>query len=145
IDRKVITGIADVADKVYDGSTAAELSNLGLVGVVDGDEGKVSGTGTTGAFSDKNAGTAKSVIGSGIALAGEEAGNYRFDTDAQIGVADIDRKVITGIADVADKVYDGSTAAELSNLGLVGVVDGDEGKVSGTGTTGAFSDKNAGT
>ncbi|MBA1205353.1 filamentous hemagglutinin N-terminal domain-containing protein, partial [Pseudomonas capeferrum] len=144
IDRKVITGIADVADKVYDGGTAAELSNLGLVGIVDGDEGKVSGTGTTGAFSDKNAGTDKSVIGSGIALAGEEAGNYRFDTDAQIGLADIDRKVITGTADVADKVYDGSTAAELSNLGLVGVVDGDEGKVSGTGTTGAFSDKNAG-
>ncbi|MBA1202186.1 hypothetical protein G7009_10520, partial [Pseudomonas capeferrum] len=145
IDRKVITGTADVADKVYDGSTAAELSNLGLVGVVDGDEGKVSGTGTTGAFNDKNAGTDKSVTGSGIALAGEEAGNYRFDTDAQIGVADIDRKVITGTADVADKVYDGSTAAELSNLGLVGIVDGDEGKVSGTGTTGAFSDKNAGT
>ncbi|WP_434773245.1 YDG domain-containing protein [Pseudomonas entomophila] len=145
IARKVITAIADVADKVYDGGTVAELSNVGLVGVVDGDEGKVSGTGNTGSFIDKNAGTAKAVTGSGIALGGEEAGNYRFDTDAQIGVADIARKVITAIADVADKVYDGGTVAELSNVGLVGVVDGDEGKVSGTGTTGAFVDKNAGT
>ena len=144
IERKVITGIADVADKVYDGGTVAELGNIGLVGVVDGDKGKVTGTGNTGTFSDKNAGTDKSVTGSGIALAGEEAGNYRFDTDAQIGTADITRKVITGIADVADKVYDGGTVAELGNIGLVGVVDGDEGKVTGTGSTGTFNDKNAG-
>ncbi|AUA34561.1 filamentous hemagglutinin N-terminal domain-containing protein [Pseudomonas sp. SGAir0191] len=145
IDRKVLTGKADVANKTYDGTTTAQLSDLGLIGVVDGDEGKVTGTGTTGAFVDKNAGTNKSVVGSGIALSGEEAGNYSFDTTAEIGKANIDRKVLTGKADVANKTYDGTTTAQLSDLGLIGVVDGDEGKVTGTGTTGAFVDKNAGT
>uniref|UniRef100_UPI0011A4E730 YDG domain-containing protein n=1 Tax=Pseudomonas sp. DE0010 TaxID=2584951 RepID=UPI0011A4E730 len=76
---------------------------------------------------------------------GEESGNYSFDTTAEIGKANIDRKVLTGKAEVANKVYDGGTTAQLSDLDLVGVVDGDEGKVAGTGTTGAFVDKNAGT
>ncbi|MBF8779445.1 hypothetical protein IV505_06850 [Pseudomonas fulva] len=145
IERKVLTGIADVADKVYDGNTIAQLGNLGLVGVVDGDEGKVTGTGTTGSFVDKNAGADKSVTGSGVALTGEEAGNYSFDTSAEIGKATIERKVLTGIADVADKVYDGNTIAQLGNVGLVGVIDADQGKVTGSGTTGSFADKNAGT
>ncbi|WP_256674302.1 YDG domain-containing protein, partial [Pseudomonas sp. DE0010] len=102
IDRKVLTGKAEVANKVYDGGTTAQLSDLDLVGVVDGDEGKVTGTGTTGAFTDKNAGVGKTVTGSGVALTGEEAGNYRFDTTAEIGKANIDRKVLTGKADVAN-------------------------------------------
>ncbi|MEQ9727307.1 YDG domain-containing protein [Pseudomonas sp. WHRI 8822A] len=144
IDRKVLTANADVADKTYDGSTIASLSNVALVGIVDGDQGKVSTSGTTGAFSDKNAGQDKSVTGSGIALTGEEADNYAFDSDAEIGKADIDRKVLTANADVADKTYDGSTTANLSNVALVGMVDGDQGKVGTSGTTGAFSDKNAG-
>ena len=145
IERKVLTGIADVADKVYDGNTGAQLGNVGLVGVIDADQGKVTGAGTTGSFVDKNAGVDKSVTGSGIALTGEEANNYRFDTTAEIGKATIERKVLTGIADVADKVYDGNTIAQLGNVGLVGVVDGDQGKVTGSGTTGSFADKNAGT
>ncbi|MER0042844.1 YDG domain-containing protein [Pseudomonas sp. MGal98] len=144
IDRKVLTANADVADKTYDGSTTASLSNVALVGIVDGDQGKVSTSGSTGAFSDKNAGQDKSVTGSGIALTGEEADNYAFDTDAEIGKADIDRKLLTANADVADKTYDGSTTANLSNVSLVGIVDGDQGKVSTSGSTGAFSDKNAG-
>ncbi|QTN46158.1 filamentous hemagglutinin N-terminal domain-containing protein [Ectopseudomonas mendocina] len=144
IDRKVLTANADVADKTYDGTTTANLSNVSLVGIVDGDEGKVGTSGTTGTFSDKNAGQDKSVTGSGIALTGEEADNYAFDSDAEIGKADIDRKVLTANADVADKTYDGTTTANLSNVSLVGIVDGDEGKVGTSGTTGTFSDKNAG-
>ncbi|KAB0550135.1 filamentous hemagglutinin N-terminal domain-containing protein [Pseudomonas argentinensis] len=144
IDRKVLTASADVADKTYDGTTTANLSNVSLVGIVGGDEGKVNTSGTTGAFSDKNAGQDKSVTGSGIALTGEEADNYAFDTDAEIGKADIDRKLLTANADVADKTYDGTTTANLSNVSLVGIVGGDEGKVSTSGSTGAFSDKNAG-
>ncbi|MDN6875676.1 YDG domain-containing protein [Pseudomonas citronellolis] len=143
INRKVLTATADVTDKVYDGNTNAQLSNVNLVGVVAGDEGAVVGTGSTGSFADRNAGNDKAVSGSGIALSGAEAGNYSFDTTAQIGAADISRKVLTGTADVADKVYDGTTNAQLGNIGLVGVVAGDEGKVAGSGA-GSFADKNAG-
>ena len=144
IDRKVLTANADVADKTYDGTTTANLSNVALVGIVNGDEGKVDTSGTTGAFIDKNAGQDKSVTGSGIALTGDEANNYAFDTDAQIGTADIDRKTLTATADVANKTYDGTTTADLSNISLVGIVSGDQGKVTGTGDKGAFIDKNAG-
>ncbi|GBL57461.1 filamentous hemagglutinin [Pseudomonas citronellolis] len=144
VDKKVLTATADVADKVYDGNTNAQLSNLSLVGVVAGDEGQVASTGSTGSFADKNAGSDKSVTGSGIGLSGAEAGNYSFDTAAQIGTADIARKVLTATADVADKVYDGNTDAQLSNVNLVGVVAGDEGQVVSAGVTGTFSDKNAG-
>ncbi|MBT2315290.1 filamentous hemagglutinin N-terminal domain-containing protein, partial [Pseudomonas fluorescens] len=144
IDRKVLTATADAANKTYDGSTTASLSNLALIGVVGGDEGKVNTSGTTGTFIDKNAGQGKAVSGSGVALTGDEANNYVFDTTAQIGTADIERKVLTATADVANKTYDGSTTASLSNLALIGIVGGDEGKVNTSGTTGAFVDKNAG-
>ncbi|UCJ18861.1 filamentous hemagglutinin N-terminal domain-containing protein [Pseudomonas sp. MM211] len=144
IDRKTLTATADVANKTYDGSTVADLSNISLVGIVDGDQGKVTGSGDKGAFIDKNAGEGKSVTGSGIALTGDEANNYAFDTDAQIGTADIDRKTLTATADVANKTYDGTTVADLSNISLIGIVDGDQGKVTGSGDKGAFIDKNAG-
>ncbi|MDP9783547.1 YDG domain-containing protein [Pseudomonas fluorescens] len=144
IDRKQLTATANVADKTYDGTTTANLSNLALIGIVGGDEGKVTTTGTTGTFIDKNAGQGKSVSGSGVALTGDEASNYLFDTTAQIGTADIDRKQLTATANVADKTYDGTTTANLSNLALIGIVGGDEGKVATTGTTGTFIDKNAG-
>ena len=144
IDRKTLTATADVADKTYDGTTSANLSNVQLVGVVAGDNGKVNTSGSTGSFVDKNAGQGKSVSGSGIGLTGDEANNYAFDTGAQIGKADIDKKTLTATADVADKTYDGTTGADLSNVQLVGVVAGDAGKVNTSGSTGSFVDKNAG-
>ncbi|WP_445577358.1 Filamentous hemagglutinin [Pseudomonas sp. E141] len=144
IDRKVLTATADVANKTYDGTTTASLSNLALIGIVGGDEGKVTSSGTTGTFINKNAGQDKAVSGSGVALTGDEANNYAFDTTAQIGTADIDRKVLTATADVANKTYDGTTAASLSNLALIGIVGGDEGKVTSSGSTGTFINKNAG-
>ncbi|KJH79118.1 YDG domain-containing protein, partial [Stutzerimonas stutzeri] len=106
--------------------------------------GKVNTSGSTGSFVDKNAGQDASVSGSGIALTGDEANNYAFDTSAQIGTADIDKKTLTATADVADKVYDGTTGADLSNVQLIGVVAGDAGKVNTSGSTGSFVDKNAG-
>ncbi|MCQ4331888.1 YDG domain-containing protein, partial [Stutzerimonas stutzeri] len=144
IGKKALTATADVADKTYDGTTAAELSNIVLGGIVSGDAGKVITSGSTGSFVDKNAGNNKSVSGSGIALTGDEAANYSFDTSAQIGTADIEKKALTATADVADKTYDGTTGAQLSNIVLSGIVGGDEGKVGTSGSSGSFSDKNAG-
>ncbi len=125
IDRKLLTANADVADKTYDGTTTANLSNVLLVGIIDGDQGKVSTSGTTGAFSDKNAGQDKSVTGSGLALTGEEADNYAFDADAQVGSADIDRKIVTAKVEVADKLYDGKNTAIIRDIALDGIIEGD--------------------
>ncbi|MCG6538459.1 YDG domain-containing protein, partial [Pseudomonas sp. KSR10] len=92
-------------------------------------------------FVDKNAGLDKSVSGSGIALTGDEANNYAFDTGAQIGKADIDRKTITAVVNIADKVYDGNGTAVIRDTKLNGVITGDDISASGTA---AFSDPAAG-
>ncbi|MEW5700592.1 YDG domain-containing protein, partial [Pseudomonas synxantha] len=86
----------------------------------------------------------KSVTGTGISLAGEEAGNYSFNTGAQIGTGVIDKKTLTATADVSGKVYDGNTTANLGNVQLVGVVDGDADELQVVGNQGSFIDKNAG-
>lgn len=143
ITPKALTATATVTDKVYDGTRRAALSNVALVGVVAGDQGVVGATGTNGTFADKNAGTGKVVAGSGVALSGNGASNYTFDATAQIGTAAITPKTITATADVAGKVYDGSTLASIGNVAFNGVVAGDT-LTSGAGSVGAFDTKNAG-
>ena len=144
IDRKTLTATADVANKVYDGNTQASLGNVQLIGVVNGDAGNVQVLGNQGSFSDKNAGVGKSVTGTGLTIGGVEAGNYSFNSGANVGTATIDRKTLTATADVADKVYDGTTQASLGNVQLIGVVNGDAGNLQVVGNQGSFSDKNAG-
>jgi filamentous hemagglutinin family protein len=143
ITPKTISGSATGVDKVYDGTTAASLTGVQLVGVVAGDQNDVLAVGTSGSFDDKNAGGAKTIRGSGISLAGSGAGNYAFDTAAPVATAAITPKTITATADVAGKVYDGNTVASISNIAFGGVVAGDS-LTSGAGSTGAFDSKNAG-
>jgi filamentous hemagglutinin family protein len=143
ITPKALTATASVADKVYDGTTAATLGNVALVGVVAGDQNVVGTTGTSGSFATRNAGTGKVVSGSGVALSGSGASNYTFDTTAQIGTAAITPKTVTATASVADKVYDGGTSATISGVALTGVVAGDV-LASGAGSVGTFADKNVG-
>ncbi|MGJ7580575.1 YDG domain-containing protein [Variovorax sp. RHLX14] len=143
ITPKTITATASITDKVYDGSTVATIGNVAFTGVVSGDA-LSSGTGSTGTFDTKNVGTAKNVTGAGIVLSGADAGNYVFDATAAIGTGAITPKTITASATGTDKVYDGSTAAVLTGVQLVGLVAGDRNAVSAIGTAGSFADKNAG-
>jgi len=139
-----VTGIT-AGSKVYDGTTAATIDtgDALFAGMVAGDSLTAS---ASGAFADKNAGAAKAVNVSGIALGGADAANYDLAsrtarTTADIGRATID--AVTGIT-AANKVYDGASNAAL-NLGsatFVGQVAGDA-LVLGAPVTGTFSDKNA--
>ncbi|WP_233215599.1 YDG domain-containing protein [Rhodopirellula bahusiensis] len=146
ISQKALTvsGIA-AADKVYDGTTnaALDLSGLTLFGLISGDE--ITTSGTSGAFTNKNVGTDKTVNITGTTFGGADAGNYAI-TDQSNAIADITAKAITvsGIA-VGDKVYDGTTngTVDLSGLTFNGLVGGDD--LTGSGTVGTFADKNAGT
>jgi trimeric autotransporter adhesin len=142
-----VTGFA-AGNKTYDGNTTATISNAGsLTGVVLSDAGKVALNNTGATFDTKDAGTAKTVTLNGKTLTGDEAKNYVLASDAVTATADIAQKQLT-IAEfaAANKVYDGNTTAMISNAGkLVGVVEGDTGKVA-LGNTGAtFDTKNAGT
>ncbi|MCC3156661.1 YDG domain-containing protein [Hymenobacter sp. 15J16-1T3B] len=142
ITPKPITGTFAAAGKVYDGSTSAAIGSRALVGVLPVDINQITLSGGTATFADKHAGIGKTVTGSGFALAGPAAGNYSL-TSVASALADITPKSITGGIAAADKVYDGGTAAQLTDRTLNGVIGNDE--VSLTGGTAAFGNKLVGT
>ncbi len=139
-----VTGIT-ASNKVYDGNTSATLSTASAVlsGLVGGDS--VSVLGATGTFSDKNAGSAKTVSVAGLSLGGTDGGNYVLGSATATTVADITKATISSVSGIGanNKVYDATTAATLNtaSASLVGAVSGDAVGVTGTG---AFTDKNAG-
>ncbi len=134
--QKALTTTVSANGKTYDGTTAA-TGSVALDGVVSGDV--VSTGGITFTFTDKNAGTGKTVaVGGG--LSGADAGNYTVSLPATV-LADILKKSLTATVSANGKTYDGTTAA-TGTVALNGVVSGDA--VSTGGITFTFSDKNAG-
>ena len=92
------------ADKTYDGTTSATLT-IGtptLSGVVAPDVVSLGTAGATAAFSDKNAGTAKTVQISGLSLSGTEAANYTLTQP--IRQANIAKALLTVTADNKSKI-----------------------------------------
>ncbi len=72
-----ITGVT-ANNKVYNGNTSATLNTGGasLSGVISGDVVTLVTSGATGAFSNKNIGTDKTVTTSGFTLSGADAAKY---------------------------------------------------------------------
>ncbi|MEK9212914.1 beta strand repeat-containing protein, partial [Sphingomonas sp. 2378] len=137
ITPKLLQATGVVNGKVYDGTTAATGSMTGLFGVVTGDDVAFSGNGLF-AFVDRNAGTAKALTVSGVALSGGDAGNYALDRIAY-GTADIAKAVLTFTAVDDAKTYDGTNASN-GVVGVTGLVNGDT--LSGLVQT--FASKDAG-
>ncbi len=133
-----------VADKVYDGTTAATLSSGATATVTTGLVGNqtlnISYTGA--AFSDKNAGTDKTVILEYTTSGTARASNYTLPSNATTTTASITPLTISATAMGNDKVYDATTTATAS-CALNGVLAGDN--VSVTYGSAAFADPNAGT
>ena len=121
IQPKEIT-ISDVkvADKTYDGTTNATITNAGTLSVnYDGDNlaiviGKA-------AYDNKNVGTDKAVSFTGFELSGSAAGNYKLITQPADTTADITAKEITinGATVEGSKVYDGTIEAKITNAGTL--------------------------
>jgi len=127
INPAELTFVGTIADKTYDGTTAATLSGFTLTGLI-GDQTLDASAGTA-TFQTKNAGTAIPVSISGITLAngsnGGLAANYVLANTTGNSTGNIDPKLLTVNATVANKVYDGTTNATLESYGLSGFV-GDE-------------------
>ena len=118
-----ITGVG-AADKIYDGTVKADATGDAVLNGVVGEDIVTVKAGTA-AFTDKDAGM-QTVTFTGYGIEGEDAGNYTVSQPAPVQ-AQISRKsvTITGVV-VADKTYNGSTAATVTNAGTVeGVVPGD--------------------
>ena len=140
------------ANRPYDGTMSATLTTSGatLIGVLPVDAGNVTlvTSGATGSFADRNVGTAKLVVVSGLTLSGTAAGDYTLaqpTTSASITALGLTASGITA----ANKVYDGTTSATLNTAGatLNGVLPVDTGNVTllTTTATGTLGDKNVGT
>jgi hypothetical protein len=135
-----LTGI-NAANKVYDGNTSATLdvTAASLSGVIGGDAVNLNASGAAGVFSDKNAGTNKTITVSGLTLSGTDAGNYILSSVAPTS-AQITARPITVSAVASSKTYDGSTSSAGSPTITGGsLVGGDSASWSQT-----FSNKNAG-
>ena len=113
--RDTIIGSFTVADKTYDGTTAATITGRSLAGTVPSDD--VSLTGGSATFDDKNVGLDKTVTGTGFTLGGADAGNYALGSVSH-ATADIDAKLITGSFAADDKTYDGDTSATITDRSL---------------------------
>jgi hypothetical protein len=134
ITARALTVSATGQNKVYDGTTNATVT-LGDNRVA----GDVLSLAGTGAFVNKNVGTAKTVNVTGINVTGTDAGNYTFNTTATTA-ADITARALTVSATGQNKVYDGTTNATVT-LGDNRVA-GDALILAGTG---AFASKDVGT
>jgi hypothetical protein len=126
IGRKDVNVDIVAANKHYDGTTLANLTDTTFTGMVAGDD--LSLTGGSLSFDNKNVGTGKTVTLSGFSLAGADATNYTLTANSAIDYADISRANvtvdITGFAQ--DKTYDDTNIATLADTTFNGLYAGDE-------------------
>lgn len=143
--REVTISDVKVADKTYDGTTNATITNAGTLSVnYDGDNlaiviGKA-------AYDNKNVGADKAVSFTGFELSGSEAGNYKLIAQPASTTADITVKEITinGATVEGSKVYDGTSEAKITNAGtLSDNYDGENLTI--VAGSAAYDNKNVGT
>ena len=143
--REVTISDVKVADKTYDGTIDAKITNAGTLSVnYDGDNlaiviGKA-------AYDDKNVGTDKAVSFTGFELSGSAAGNYKLVAQPASTTADITVKEITinGATVEGSKVYDGTSEAKITNAGTLSDNYDGENLTIVTGSA-AYDNKNVGT
>ena len=134
ITPRAISVTATGVNKVYDGSTAVGTL-LASNGLLNGDAVEFSGTAT---LADKNVGIGKQVSVSGITAGGTDGANYSVNTTAAT-TADVTPKAITVAATGINKLYDGTTIANVG-LASAGMVAGDDLRFDGAA---AYANKNA--
>ena len=133
-----LTPSITVGNKTYDGTTAAIVASRSLGGVLGSDD--VTLTGGIATFEDKNVGSGKNVIVTGLSLNGSDSGNYILATDTATTASITPRSLIVGALGV-DKSYDGTVNATVALSD--NRVSGDS--LTTSYTTAAFADKNVGT
>ena len=125
ISAKALTGSIVASDKTYDGTTSATTSGT-LDGVIDGDTISLA---TSGNFTDKNAGTAKTVNVSG-SISGTDAGNYTLSSNSTT-TATISQAALTITANNDSKTADGWAYSGGNGVNYSGWVAGESSSVLG--------------
>ncbi|MGF6767873.1 filamentous hemagglutinin family protein [Paraburkholderia sp. GAS199] len=109
-------------DKIYDGTTAAQLNSFTVNGLVASDNASVGYTSAN--FSTPNVGTAIPVT-VGLYGNGTDISNYTFGSTVVVTSADITPRALTVSASAQNKTYDATTTALLNGLTVSGLVAGD--------------------
>lgn len=137
-----VSGLAG-GTRVYDATTNAPVSGTASVTPLVGDTVTVAGV-PSGAFADKNVGSGKSIVVTGLSLDGADAGNYTAVAPAGL-TGSITRAAlpVSGLA-AGSRVYDATTVAPVTGTGAISPLGGDAVSLAGT-VSGAFADKNVGT
>ena len=121
-------------DKTYDGTAnvtqlLTKDGNYTLTNFADGEGAGITITGA-GTYTDKNAGTGKTVNFTGLTLTGSGAGNYRLSTDTLTGTGTITHRDLTLTADAAS-VTQGEPLPAFKGR-AEGFADGEDERVFGT-------------
>ncbi|WP_253907343.1 YDG domain-containing protein [Herbaspirillum rubrisubalbicans] len=143
---------ASIASKTYDGTLGATISSLSTVASLPGGMSPLSTSGATASFADKNAGSNKDVLLSGVTFSNGSntinlAGDHYYlnGLSTQLGTITPKSVDVTGLS-VVSKTYDGTTAATLSGTaGFSGMIGGDSLSLNLSSATASFADANAGT
>ncbi len=108
-----VSGVV-ASNKIYDGGTNATLnfSNATLATILSGDVVTLTSTSAKGVFTDKNVGGGKTVLISGLALAGASAGNYSVTQPTT--TANITPRTLVITAKGVNKIYDGTFNATVT-------------------------------
>jgi filamentous hemagglutinin family protein len=115
------------ANKRYDGTTVAALSGGVLGGVIAGDSILLS---QSGSFSDKNAGTGKTVTYTN-GLNGGDAGNYLLASNSGTSTADITPAALTVTANNDSRRVGGGAYSGGNGVSYNGLVNGESSSVLG--------------
>jgi trimeric autotransporter adhesin len=131
--------------KVYDGTTTAPAPPLPtLDGVVGGDVVSINTAGVTSyTLAAKDVGD-QVATANGLALSGNDAGNYTIDPTYHVTVTPA-LILVSGIA-ASGKTYDGTTVTSIDFGGasFTGVISGDDVTIDDSAAIGRFDDKNVG-
>lgn len=113
----VTPSVTGTAKKTYDGTTAVTGLTIGLTGVLEADEGKVTATAAF-AYKQADAGENIPISVTDIQLDGEGSGNYKLSKTSMEGIAGkITPVTVTPfLVGEATKTYDGTT--DVSSLSI---------------------------
>jgi len=141
----IVSGLA-ADSKVYDGTALATLRTNGSVvlnGVIAGDVVELVTNGYAATFSAADVGAGLPVSVSGLSLGGPDASKYVLVQPMDLA-ANITPATVTPNITVADKTYDGTTAATITDRSLSGIFGSDDVNLGSSGSA-VFVDKNVGT
>lgn len=145
--KLTVNGIT-ASNKTYNANTVAEVNTTfaTLSNALRGETVTLNTSSKSGAFSNKNVGTAKVVTIGGLTLDGAYASNYALN--AYTTTANIYKATLHVLSPVANnKTYNATTTTtvDMSQASLLGVLGGDVVGIDTVNSVGTFNNKNVGT